>query len=124
LERTWIGPTEQSKYRQDYNIWSNDNYSIGYDAALCIHAVEPWVVDVYNSTNGVSTTFRIVGKGDMPSLAHDYGKRVGRKLNLDSSLATTADKWTAYRAALGNSRSILLKVTIRFFDSLYDSIPI
>lgn len=75
-----------------------------------MQAVEPWVIDAYNSTNGVSTTFKIIGKGDMPNVAHDYGRQEGRKLDLQSSLSSVG-KFDAYAAAHGNSRNILLKVS-------------
>jgi hypothetical protein len=35
---------------------------IYYDAAVCLDIVEPWLVEVYNSTRGPTST-RILGKG-------------------------------------------------------------
>lgn len=112
MDYTWIGLMGQGEYTKFCTALSERDASIGYDAALCIQAVEPWVVDAYNSTNGVSTTFNIVGKGDIPSLSHDYGQRIGDELHLSEGLGTTVDKWTAYGTAFSNSRSTLLKVSI------------
>ena len=59
---------------------------IGYDAAVCLQLFEPWVVEVYNSTTGLSTV-RITGKGagnDMEKGERLVGERisgVNRKLN-------------------------------------------
>lgn len=36
---------------------------IGYDAAVCIEAYEPWIVEAYNATGIAPTLTRVVSKG-------------------------------------------------------------
>ncbi|KDQ10132.1 hypothetical protein BOTBODRAFT_502234 [Botryobasidium botryosum FD-172 SS1] len=38
--------------------------TIGYDVAICLEVVEPWVLEVYNATGGVPYTTGIIGRGN------------------------------------------------------------
>ncbi|KAG5645260.1 hypothetical protein DXG03_006562 [Asterophora parasitica] len=38
---------------------------IGYDAIACVQLFEPWVLEIYNSTTGLPSSTRVVGKGNV-----------------------------------------------------------
>jgi hypothetical protein len=88
-------------------------YSLGYDAAVCVETIEPWVVDAYNTTAGRATTFKIVGNGGLSTLPFDYGKRQGTPISvpLNSTLNSTG-KFVPFAVAYDSSRNQILKVSL------------
>jgi hypothetical protein len=96
----------------------------GWDAILCVHRVEPWVVEVFNSTDA-SLALRIVAKAESVDRINQGGKR--RKAVGDGVLRTfdskTAMKTSAFWAAYVQSTRTWFKVryllicTLGSFDS-------
>ncbi|KAG8816683.1 hypothetical protein FRC17_000217 [Serendipita sp. 399] len=90
--------------------------TIGYDGAVCVEAIEPWIVDTYNSTSGRASSIQVVGKGGLSNQNINYGRRVSGPLNvpLNKTLDSTG-KFKGFVLAHENSRNQIIKDNGRDF---------
>lgn len=93
-----------------------DQDRIGYDAAVCVEAIEPWLVDTYNATTGHATSLKIVGPGGISSSPLEQGQRKGGEhpVRLNDTLSSVG-KFPAFALAHFNSRNQILKVCFYIF---------
>jgi len=77
---------------------------IGYDAVVCAEMLEPWIVQIYNSSLGVPTTMTIVGKSATADFESDYGNR-GPHLDSYSRVLNSTGKDSAYRVGYAGCSS-------------------
>jgi hypothetical protein len=82
-----------------------DGVQIGYDMVVCIEAIEPWVLDVYNITGGSPKTFNKVIMGGNAATGW---KQNEWKDTIPVNLNSTG-KVAPFTAAHDNSRNVLLK---------------
>jgi hypothetical protein len=72
---------------------------LGYDAAVCLDIVEPWIVEVFNSTRGPTST-RVLGKGgsleDVPQIGKPKTMLEGDEPDIGRNLNST-DKYYPFR---------------------------
>jgi hypothetical protein len=86
-----------------FPVWSADaivdasgfSSRIGYDAVVCVERVEPWIVQIYNSSLGVPTTMNIVSKSASTDFETDYGKK-GSHLDSYTRALNSTGKAAAY----------------------------
>ncbi|KAG8757839.1 hypothetical protein FRC14_001371 [Serendipita sp. 396] len=99
-----------------YSDNNHDTNTIGYDGAVCVEAVEPWVVDTYNSTSGRASSLQIVGKGGLSNQDINYGQRLGSPLDkgLNNTLSSEG-KFDGFVLGHENSRNQILKDNGRDF---------
>ncbi|PVF96314.1 hypothetical protein CPB86DRAFT_736976 [Serendipita vermifera] len=93
----------------------SEDGKLGFDAAVCVEAIEPWVVDTYNATTGRVTTLRIAGKGDLSTVHLNYGKQKNRSIKGLSMGVNSTGKLDVFGLAHGNSRNQILKDNGRDF---------
>ncbi|CAG8679811.1 6406_t:CDS:2, partial [Acaulospora colombiana] len=102
-----------------FKVRSEDGIrTVGFDAAVCVEAIEPWVVDTYNATTGRVTTLKVVGKGDLSTVHLNYGKQKNRSIKGLSMGVNSTGKLEVFGLAHGNSRNQILKV--RAFLWIFD----
>ncbi|KLO16745.1 hypothetical protein SCHPADRAFT_847669 [Schizopora paradoxa] len=90
---------------------------IGYDAAVCVEAYEPWVIESFNSTGLTPSSRRIVRSGNglpAPS-SSDPGGVAATTLNDVERTINSTGKATAYSAAHDNSVNQMVKDNGRDF---------
>ncbi|CAG7848432.1 SubName: Full=Uncharacterized protein {ECO:0000313/EMBL:CCA71241.1} [Serendipita indica DSM 11827] len=97
-----------------FGTYSTDK-SIGYDAAVCVEAIEPYVVDAYNSTSGRAGSIRIVGKGDVLRGGLNNGERSGHTLDGFDAVLNSTKKFEPFAAGHENSRGQIIKDNGRDF---------
>ena len=85
---------------------SGFNSRIGYDAVVCVEMYEPWIMEIYNSSLGVPTTGRIVGKSASVDFEADYGNR-GPRLNSYTRALNSTGKDAAYHVRYASSFSLM-----------------
>ncbi|KDQ11376.1 hypothetical protein BOTBODRAFT_459445 [Botryobasidium botryosum FD-172 SS1] len=72
---------------------------IGYDAAVCLEVVEPWILQAYNITGGSPYTTEFFGRGDNVDVgAVNQAQRTGPSSVLDSSSISSVYQAAAYFA--------------------------
>ena len=93
------------------------SWRIGYDAAVCVEAIEPWIVESYNVTSGSGfpSTLKIVKRGDRlaQSDKEDTPPWPGVQMGLNSN-----GKWDAFVSAHDNARNQILKVSCAFLGMM------
>ena len=62
---------------------------IGYDAAVCVHKYEPWIIETYNTSTGSSSALRIVEKWDGSTSLSPSGNIRGARIVNNRYLNTT-----------------------------------
>lgn len=75
---------------------------IGYDAVVCVEAYEPWIMEIYNSSLGVPTTLKIVGKSASTDFESDMGNR-GPYLDWYTRALNSTGKDAAYHVRYASS---------------------
>jgi len=74
---------------------------IGYDAAVCVHKYEPWIIETYNTSTGSSSALQIVEKGDGSTSLLPSGNIRGARITTNRYLNTTG-KDSVFHVAHGN----------------------
>jgi len=75
---------------------------VGYDAAVCVHKYEPWIIEAYNTSTGPPSALRIVEKGNGSTSPSPSGSIRGAPIaNTRYLNATKMD--LAFSLAYGNS---------------------
>ncbi|KDQ10054.1 hypothetical protein BOTBODRAFT_500583 [Botryobasidium botryosum FD-172 SS1] len=90
--------------------FTNSTVRLGYDVAVCVEIVEPYVLDVYNGTYGVPNSLSILEKSNTvlgKALTGVKGKEKPAP-NLVFALNSTG-KGDAWVVAHDNSRNVMLK---------------
>lgn len=86
---------------------------VGYDAAVCVEAYEPWIIESINSTmTGITpSSSRVVrsGAGFPSALDSEGGVALSRLQNVSRNIDSMG-KATAYSAAHDNSINQMIKV--------------
>lgn len=85
---------------------------IGYDAAICVEAYEPWIMESFNSTGLTPASRRVVRNGaglPEPSSSDPGGVAVTRLNDVTRNINSTG-KFTAFAAAHDNSVNQMVKV--------------
>ena len=95
LNSSYAGPNANLPVWNADPIDGASGVSIGYDAAVCLEMYEPWIVQIYNSSLGVSTTMAIVGKSATTDFETDYGNR-GPHLDSYTRVLNSTGKELAY----------------------------
>jgi len=95
------------------------NSTIGYDLGVCVEAVEPWIVEAYNTTSSSPATISLVGRGNTVYGTDSHNLRDLKKHNdADIKFAdvdamnvhlNSTGKLAAWIAAHENSRNMLIK---------------
>ena len=81
---------------------------IGYDAVVCVHKWEPWIVETSNTTTSPPSVLRIVAKGSGGTLLQPSGELKGHPITNTRHLNVTG-KDSAFRTAYNNSFGQMLK---------------
>jgi len=80
----------------------------GYEAAVCVHRWEPWIVETSNTTTSPPSVLRIIAKGSGGTLPHPSGKIRGAPIANTRRLNVTG-KNSAFRTVYNNSFGPMLK---------------
>ena len=75
--------------------------TVGYDAAVCALKYEPWVIEAYNTSTGLPSALRVVGKGSNGVPLSPSGKMRGDQIAKATYLNTTG-KDMVFNSARGN----------------------
>jgi len=100
---------------------------LGYDAAVCVHKYEPWIIESYNTSTGSSFALRIVAKqndSDSTSLSPS-GTIRGARIEGTRYLNATG-KNVAFYAVHGISKNRFQEANLyrgRFTDGYYAPTP-
>ncbi|EEB89772.1 hypothetical protein MPER_12098, partial [Moniliophthora perniciosa FA553] len=89
---------------------------IGYDAAVCVELFEPYVVGVYNNSNGIPESLMIIDKAK--SIQPDKSTtREGNTLKGVKSELNSTGRYVAYEVLHDNSNNQIVKVELspRYF---------
>jgi len=81
---------------------------IGYDVAVCLEVVEPWILEAYNSTGGAPYTTDFISPGNSAGVLNEtFHPGVASSLNSSASWATyIAANYIARRDMLGQSTGL------------------
>lgn len=83
---------------------------IGYDAALCLELFEPWIVETYNSSTGITTSTRIINKASTTTDSLSGESNIGTTISGVKRQLNSSALWPAYVVAHQNSVNKLVKV--------------
>jgi len=81
---------------------------IGYDAAVCMHKYEPWIIETYNTSIASPSALRIVEKGGGSTSPPPSGNIRGARIAKMGYLNTTG-KAIAFGIAHANSLNQMVK---------------
>ena len=82
---------------------------VGYDAAVCVHRWEPWMVQASNATTSPPSLLGIIAKGSGGTPPQPSGKRKGDPIVNTTRYLNTVGKDSAFRAAYNNSFGQMIK---------------
>ncbi|KAF4602489.1 hypothetical protein EYR40_005698 [Pleurotus pulmonarius] len=113
-----------------FPVLSNDTISnadgtesrIGYDAALCLELFEPWVVEAYNSSTGITASTRIINKASTTTDSLSGESNIGTTISGIKRQLNSSALWPAYVVAHQNSVNKLVKDNSR--DAPYMPSPV
>jgi len=80
----------------------------GYDAAVCVHRWEPWIVETSNTTTSPPSVLRIIAKGSGGALPPPSGELQSDPITNTRRLNVTG-KDSAFRTVYNNSFGQMLK---------------
>jgi len=83
---------------------------VGYDAAVCAHKYEPWIVEAYNTSIGAPSILRIVGKASAGTPLSPSGNIRGAPISNTRYLnATKKGKGNVFVSAIGTGIHQIVK---------------
>ena len=88
LLRLYTGYTPSGRFPMYLNNWGT-GFRMGYDAAVCMHRYEPWIIETYNTSITPPSALWIIGKGDSGTLLSPSGKIRGAPISSTRYLNTT-----------------------------------